>query len=197
MFDPLPPHDEIYGPPHMPWRNIRRHIACVPKGFLRYHVLRLLKERPMSGSEIMEAIERETHGSWKPSPGSIYPLLAWLQDNGYISEVSRGEGGVKRYTITEQGLKFLEEHEKMREKMGKMVFMFGLPPPPWPMPHVERPGDLERSLGRIIGALADLRGALERHLSEQEIKEIMDSLNDATEKIEALTKKIREKRGQA
>ncbi|MBS7634349.1 PadR family transcriptional regulator [Candidatus Bathyarchaeota archaeon] len=181
----------------MPWRNIRRHIACVPKGFLRYHVLRLLKERPMSGSEIMESIERETHGSWKPSPGSIYPLLAWLQDNGYISEVSRGEGGVKRYTITEQGLKFLEEHEKMREKMGKMVFMFGLPPPPWLTPHIERPGDLERSLGRIIGALADLRDALERHLSEQEIKEIMDSLNDTAEKIEALTKKIREKRGQA
>jgi DNA-binding PadR family transcriptional regulator len=180
----------------MPWRNVRRHIACVPKGFLRYYVLRLLKEKPMSGSEIMETIEGETHGFWKPSPGSIYPLLAWLQDNGYISEVSREEVGVKRYTITERGLKFLEEHEKMREKMGKMVFMFGLPPPPWLTPHVERAGDLERSLGRIIRALTDLRSILERRLSEQEMKEVIDALNVTAEKIEALTMKFREKRGQ-
>jgi DNA-binding PadR family transcriptional regulator len=197
MFDPLLPHNEAHGPPHMPWRNVRRHIACVPKGFLRYYVLKLLKEKPMSGSEIMETIERETHGFWKPSPGSIYPLLAWLQDNRYISEVSREEGGVKRYTITEEGLKFLEEHEKMREKMGKMVFMFGLPPPPWFMPHVERAGDLDRSLKRIIRALMDLRGALEKRLSEQEMREIIDTLNVTAEKIETLTKKFREKNGQA
>jgi len=44
----------------------------VPKGFLRYQVLRLLKEKPMSGSEIMSEIEEETDGNWRPSPGSIY-----------------------------------------------------------------------------------------------------------------------------
>jgi DNA-binding PadR family transcriptional regulator len=63
-----------------------RHTAAVPKGFLRYELLRLLNEKPMSGSEIMTEIEKSTNGYWKPSPGSTYPLLAWLQDKGHIKD---------------------------------------------------------------------------------------------------------------
>ena len=61
--------------------NWLRHNAMVPKGFLRYHVLEALNQKAMSGSELMDEIQKHTGGNWKPSPGSIYPLLAWLQDN--------------------------------------------------------------------------------------------------------------------
>ena len=74
----------------------------VPRGLLRFYVLKLLKEKPMSGSEIIEEIKRETNGKWVPSPGSIYPLLAWMQDKGYTKKLAVEEGGIKRYTLTEQ-----------------------------------------------------------------------------------------------
>jgi DNA-binding PadR family transcriptional regulator len=51
----------------------------------------------------MHEIEKRTGGFWKPSPGSVYPLLAWLQDNSYIREVPGEEDGVKRYTLTDKG----------------------------------------------------------------------------------------------
>lgn len=100
-----------------PFRRWIRHIASVPKGFLRYYVLKLLKEKPMSGSEMMEEIEKETDGRGKPSPGSVYPLLAWLQDNGYTKEIHVEETGVKRYMLTEQGEKFFEEQTRLKEKL--------------------------------------------------------------------------------
>ena len=84
---------------HRETRRWLRHTAMVPKGFIRYHVLECLSQKPMSGSELMEDIERHTGGCWKPSPGSIYPLLSWLQDNGHIKELPV-ENGLKRYELT-------------------------------------------------------------------------------------------------
>lgn len=46
--------------PGMHKRNWLRHTAMVPKGFIRYHVLEALNEKPMSGSEMMEQIEKHT-----------------------------------------------------------------------------------------------------------------------------------------
>ena len=108
MFEKFPP------PPR--FRHWIRHMAAVPKGFLRYQVLELLNEKPLSGSEIISEIEKRTNGLWKPSPGSVYPLLAWLQDNGYIKEVPAEESGIKRYTLTDKGKKLLEEQRKIREQ---------------------------------------------------------------------------------
>ena len=81
-------------------------MAAVPNGFLRHYVLQFLNEKPMSGSEIMNEIESRTNGHWKPSPGSIYPLLSWLQEKGYSEEVPDQEPGIKRYTLTDEGKKF-------------------------------------------------------------------------------------------
>ena len=48
-------------------------------------------------------LQKHTGGNWKPSPGSIYPmLLAWLQDNQYIKELPH-ENGLKRYELTQTG----------------------------------------------------------------------------------------------
>ena len=74
----------------------------VPKGFIRCRVLEALSQKPMSGPEIMEEIQKQTGSFWKPSPGSIYPLLSWLQDNGCIKELPL-ENGLKGYELTESG----------------------------------------------------------------------------------------------
>ena len=63
----------------------------VPRGLLRFLVLKFLSEKPMSGAEIVNKIEHETGGKWKPSPGSIYPLLAGLQERGFTQESSQSK----------------------------------------------------------------------------------------------------------
>ncbi len=71
----------------------------VPRGLLRFLVLKFLAERPISGSEIVGKIAHETGGKWKPSPGSIYPLLAGLQEKGFTQESFAVENGMKHYSL--------------------------------------------------------------------------------------------------
>ena len=95
----------------------------VPRGLLRFLVLKMISEKPMSGAEIMEEIEKQT-GSWKPSPGSIYPLLASLHKKGLTKELPKDELGFKRYSFTEEGRKFLEKQIALgKEFMKKMEFL--------------------------------------------------------------------------
>ncbi|NIQ07038.1 MAG: PadR family transcriptional regulator, partial [Candidatus Korarchaeota archaeon] len=113
--------DTMFDHPPTPLRRWVRHTASVPKGFLKYCVVKLLKEKPMSGSEIMETIGKGTDGRWEPSPGSVYPLLSWLQENGFTEEVPTEEIGMKRYRLTEKGERLFEEHVKFREKLQKKL----------------------------------------------------------------------------
>jgi DNA-binding PadR family transcriptional regulator len=176
-----------------PFRHWMRHTASVPKGFLRYCVLKLLKEKPMSGSEIMEEIEKETDGRWKPSPGSIYPLLAWLQDNGYTKEKPTEESGTKRYTLTEQGEKFFEKQVKLKEQLQKKL---GFLAPPffggfWFNSHRDKLRELREPVKRFAGALFNLRMTLQENFTEQALKEIEEFLNSTSEKIDEISKKLR------
>ena len=68
------------------------------RGGLRYWIFYLLRDRPMNGAEIMNEIESSSMGFWKPSPGSIYPLLESLSDEGLI--VKKEDG---RYELTKEG----------------------------------------------------------------------------------------------
>jgi DNA-binding PadR family transcriptional regulator len=100
----------------------------VPRGLLRFIVLKFLAERPMSGTEIVGKIERETGGKWKPSPGSIYPLLAGLQLKGFTLESSTIENGRKLYSLTDTGKEFFQEQlmlgQKFMEKMECLIPLF-------------------------------------------------------------------------
>ncbi|MCI4371019.1 MAG: PadR family transcriptional regulator [Thermoplasmata archaeon] len=70
---------------------------------LRTWVLSLLSRAPKNGAEIMDSIEEMSQGWWRPSPGSIYPLLDGLQQEGVIRK--RPDG---RYEVTEQAKDELE-----------------------------------------------------------------------------------------
>lgn len=71
------------------------------RGDVRAAVLSLLTERSMHGYQIIHEIEQRSGGSWKPSPGSVYPTLQLLADEGLIH--AEAEGGRKTYSLTEEG----------------------------------------------------------------------------------------------
>ena len=100
----------------------------VPRGLLRFIVLKFLAERPFSGSEIVGKITRETGGKWKPSPGSIYPLLAGLKEKGFTQDSLSVENGMRHYSLTNSGQEFFKEQlllgQKFMEKMEYLVPMF-------------------------------------------------------------------------
>lgn len=71
------------------------------RGDVRASILALLKDRPMHGYEMIQEIAERSGGAWKPSPGSVYPTLQLLEDEGLISSAS--EGGKKLFSLTEPG----------------------------------------------------------------------------------------------
>jgi DNA-binding PadR family transcriptional regulator len=170
-----------------------RHTALVPKGFLRHNVLELLSEKPMSGSEIIDEIEKRTNGRWKPSPGSIYPLLAWLQDNVYVKEIVAEEGGMKRYALTDKGKALLEQERKIKEKLQKEAKL--LPPPflgaLWFRIPPEKTVKLRESMNRVVCSFFELAGNLQENFSEQVIGEIQKVLDETAAKLEEINKKFR------
>lgn len=94
-------------------RGHTRRSVSVPRGFLDYAVLKSLNREPLSGTELMDVIEEKT--KWKPSPGSMYPLLKKLREQGAIEEVESDEPGLRRFALTGSGEELLEDHRKRRE----------------------------------------------------------------------------------
>ncbi|MGB9727671.1 MAG: PadR family transcriptional regulator [Nitrososphaeria archaeon] len=186
--------DEAYiqPPPVPPFGYWLKHMATVPKGYLRYQVLELLKEKPMSGSEIMNEIEKRTNGCWKPSPGSVYPLLAWLQDRGYIREVPSEESGMRRYNLTDKGKQLLEEQQKMRAHyVDRMFFVSPVMGTFWMRIPPERASEIRVSFRRLFKALIGLGLALEEQFDEQAVKEALAVLNDASKRLEEIGEKLK------
>lgn len=66
-----------------------------------------MRQRRMSGSELMDAIEDYTE--WRPSPGSMYPLLAELNRQGLVEPVTSDDPSLKPFTVTPTGRRSLDE----------------------------------------------------------------------------------------
>jgi len=99
---PFRPHEQRHGH-HGRGRGGRRPNV-------REAVLALLTERPMHGYEMIQELDQRTGGVWRPSPGSVYPTLQLLEDEGLI--VSEESGGRRRFTLTDAGR---AEAEQARE----------------------------------------------------------------------------------
>jgi DNA-binding PadR family transcriptional regulator len=189
--------DEGYEHGRRRWmKHWMRHTAIVPKGFLRYQLLTMLGEKPMSGSEIMTELESKTNGYWKPSPGSIYPLLAWLQDQAYIKEADQKEPGIRRYTITEQGKTFLDQETKRREELDRRLEHFRTAPgfvgPMWFAFAREDATEL-RKIAREFGkAVRDVFHEMGREHSKEVTEQALRMLEEATKKLQDITTKLRE-----
>ena len=177
-----------------PFGQWMKHTAFVPKGFLRYYMLRLFNEKPMSGSEIMNEIETRTDARWKPSPGSIYPLIAWLQDKGYTEEIPEQEAGIKRYTLTDQGKAFLDEHVRQKSELRKR-FGFFMPPflgLPWFNSYPKETHGFVEAGKELVKAGWNLLDSLHEEYSEQAIAEAKGILEQAADKLNNLAKRLNE-----
>ncbi|MGC9975023.1 MAG: PadR family transcriptional regulator [Gaiellaceae bacterium] len=87
------------GPPFGGPRGHRGHKAR--RGDIRTAALLLLAEEPRNGYQIMQEIEERSQGVWRPSPGSVYPTLQQLEDEGLVR--SKESGGQRLLELTDAG----------------------------------------------------------------------------------------------
>jgi len=91
----------------------------IRRGHLKFYILRLLIEQRRTGYGLMKAIEAET-GFWKPSAGSLYPLLSTMREAGLISEVEESNG-TSRWEVTPEGREtYAQAEETKRELLDNM-----------------------------------------------------------------------------
>jgi DNA-binding PadR family transcriptional regulator len=77
------------------------------RGDIRTAALLLLAEEPRNGYQIMQEVEERSDGEWRPSPGSVYPALSQLEDEGLIA--TEEVDGRKLFALTDAGRTLVEE----------------------------------------------------------------------------------------
>jgi DNA-binding PadR family transcriptional regulator len=94
---PFPPAPPMPGGGPMPYGAGPK----VKKGDVRAAALALLAEGPRNGYKIIQEIADRSHGIWRPSPGSVYPALQQLEDEGLVR--AEEETGRRTYRLTDEG----------------------------------------------------------------------------------------------
>ena len=89
---------------HQP--GVRGRAQMFEAGEMKFVILRLLREKPRHGYEIIKALEEKFGGCYTPSAGTVYPTLQLLEDQGYIRGME--EDGRKVYHITPEGEALLD-----------------------------------------------------------------------------------------
>ncbi len=158
-------------------RGRRRRRVWFESGDMKYVILRLLKKKPMHGYEVMKELEEQTHGCYKPSPGTVYPTLQWLEDEGLVK--SEEVDGKKIYSITDEGQEFLDEHrtvvdgifDRVDETIDSILSD--------PMPEVTR------IVGRLVGQA--YRSTWKLRDDEEKRRKVSEILERALAELEELT----------
>jgi DNA-binding PadR family transcriptional regulator len=148
---------------------------------LRHFTLKILEKHPMSGTELMEQIQRYT--DWRPSPGSIYPLLAQLQEEKLIEPYSDDDPSLKRFNLTENGIRLMKEHSlkdeqitKRHRTIHKMYWIL----------HREMPENLYESLLGFLNAVEKTYKKTEDNpIISKRFKEILDEASNRLSEIGA------------
>ena len=81
------------------------------RGDVRATILALLAEGPRTGYQIMSDIEERSRGTWRPSPGAVYPALQLLADEGLI--IGEEAGGRRTFSLTDAGREYVENNPEM------------------------------------------------------------------------------------
>ena len=87
------------------------------RGAIRTAILTSLKDEPAHGYEVMRRLEEMSGGLWRPSPGSVYPHLQMLEDEGLVQS-SEAEGS-RTYTLTETGRAEAERSAPLWQEAGE------------------------------------------------------------------------------
>ncbi|MUL84216.1 MULTISPECIES: PadR family transcriptional regulator [unclassified Mycolicibacterium] len=135
------------------------------RGDVRAAILTLLAERPMHGYEMTQEIATRSNNLWKPSPGSVYPTLQLLVDEGLIVPTET-EGSKKTFELTEPGRQAAAQIET----------------PPWE----QIAEDADPAAINLRGALGQLMAAVGQSsftANEDQQQRILDIVNNARREI--------------
>ncbi|WBQ06693.1 PadR family transcriptional regulator [Kribbella sp. CA-293567] len=92
-----------------PWANPRGSRGPkARRGDIRAAILAVLAEQPMNGYQIIQEVAERSGGAWKPSPGSIYPTLQQLEDEGLVT--ADAVSGRRTFTLTDEGRAYVAAH---------------------------------------------------------------------------------------
>jgi DNA-binding PadR family transcriptional regulator len=80
----------------------------VRRGDVRAAILDVLAVEPMNGYQIIQEIAERSGGAWKPSPGSVYPTVQQLEDEGLVEGVASDRR--RLLTLTDEGRAYVEAH---------------------------------------------------------------------------------------
>jgi DNA-binding PadR family transcriptional regulator len=97
-----------FGPPFGPGFGGFGRGPRARRGDVRAALLVLLAEEPRNGYGLMQEIEARSNGAWRPSPGSVYPALSQLEDEGLVR--AHASGGRKQFELTDEGRTYVSEH---------------------------------------------------------------------------------------
>jgi DNA-binding PadR family transcriptional regulator len=149
----------LFGPPWAGARKARR-------GDIRTAVLSALEETPAHGYEVIQRLSERSGGRWRPSPGSVYPTLQLLEDEGLVT--GEEQDGKRVYSINDAGRQELEERRARSDWS-----------PPWEGD--DRIGPLRKEGMSLLGAVRQAADTGdERHLQVA-----LDALAEARKKIYA------------
>lgn len=148
-------------------------------GGLRFVLLQLIADAPRHGYELIKSIEERLGGSYSPSPGIVYPTLTLLEEMGCLSADAVEAGGRKRYSITEEGHRFLAANREVTDRM--MARLGGVD---GAGPRAGRPPQVTRAMENFKLAM---RMRLARSpLTEQQAHEFAAVLDSAAQQLERI-----------
>jgi DNA-binding PadR family transcriptional regulator len=130
------------------------------RGDIRTAALLLLAEEPRNGYQIMEQVEQRSDGVWRPSPGSVYPALQQLEDEGLIR--SEEIEGRKLFALTDEGRAAVQERGSEK-------------PAPWEQMSGEV-SDEAHELGKLIREVASAFAQVMRTGSEGQMAKAREVL---------------------
>jgi len=161
------------------WRGFGRggRERLFDGGDIKLVILKLLSEQPSYGYQLMKTMEERLAGGYTPSAGVIYPTLTMLEEEGLISAAT-SEGNKKVYSVTRQGLEFLEAN---KERLGELFA------------RLEEAGE-EFRRGRspeLMKAFMNLRGAvmarvMRGNATPEQIQRLAEIVNRAAKDIDEL-----------
>jgi DNA-binding PadR family transcriptional regulator len=136
------------------------------RGDVRTAILAVLEEEPRHGYEVITELERRSGGRWRPSPGSVYPTLQMLEDEGLVTGEERD--GRRVFALTDDGRRELAER---RDRTGWT--------PPWE--GRDEVGPLREAAFSVMAAAMQAGGSGNEHQQQM----ALDALTEARKKIYA------------
>jgi DNA-binding PadR family transcriptional regulator len=158
-----PPHFDPRAFWQGPWRGMGGRRGRARRGDVRAAVLLLLEEQARNGYQLMEEIETRSEGAWRPSPGSIYPTLAQLEDESLIA--AQESGGRRTFELTDEGRAYVADN---RESLGS----------PWEEAGADFPGELG-DVRTLIAQVAMASFQVGQSGDDKQVAEAKQVLTDA------------------